>query len=244
MSLAHSRAELVGPAQDRRRDAHRRHHPPRVVPDAGRHTPHGLVGLAVVPGDAVLADLGQLGAQPGRRGDAARRHAGQGGPARKPGVQGIRRQSGEQHLAHRGEVGGQPPTDRGDHPHRVGTVHLGHIDHVGAVEHGDVHGLVAGGRDVAGRVLRLADQVEPVGELAAQLEQPHAEPEPGRRAGHRLEVAAVDQGGHQFVHGRAGQAEPFGDLRCGQVGPVQEQLEDVQCPAHRRNGTTHAFLQR
>jgi hypothetical protein len=103
-----------------------------------------------------------------------------------------------------------------------------------------VHGLVAGDRDLHGGVLGLPDQVEPVRELAAELERAHAEPVPDRRARDGVQVPAVGQRGHQLVHRGPGQVEQLGDLRCRQRGALEEQLEDVQRAGHRGNSPAHA----
>jgi hypothetical protein len=92
---------------------------------------------------------------------------------------------------------------------------------------------------LGGRLLGLAHEVEPVGELAAELEQAHAEPVAGGRAVHRLQVATVGERGDQFVHGGTRQSELVGDLRRGQRRLVQEQLEYVQCATHRGHRSTH-----
>ena len=111
---------------------------------------------------------------------------------------------------------------------------------IAAVEHRRVHGLVARDSDLPRGLLGLPDQVEPVGELTAELERAHAQPVQDRRTRDGIEVPAVGQRAHELVHRGPGQVEQLGDLRCRQGGTLEEQLEDVQCASHRGNSLAHA----
>ena len=158
---------------------------------------------------ARCVDLGQLALEAGPRGDAVRGHRGERGVTRVQRVERLGAEGRQQHLSHARAVGGQMAPDGRHHPNGVGAVHAGDVDDVRALEHGDVHGLVARGGHLRGHALRLAGEVELVGEDAPELEQPHAELVAQRLPGNDDQVAPVDQGA------RAARAPWCGGARAG-----------------------------
>ena len=149
------------------------------------------------------------------------------------------RKLGEQGLADRGAVRLDPAAWLGEHPHRVRAGHLGDVDDLVAVEHGQV-GRLAGEPDQLGQERPQPGTERLAGDLA-EPDQPRAQRVPPRRL--LPDVTPVDQRPHQPVHG--GQREPGDGGELGQaeraagVGQHLEQVEgplDGLHPARRSRG--------
>ena len=161
-----------------------------------REAAHADLLLALVDGVSLLADHLEVGDQQVRVGDRGGRVGGHAVPleqrARLAG-----RKLGEQGLADRGAVRLDPAAWFGEHPHRVRAGHLGDVDDLVAVEHGQV-GRLAGEPDQLGQE-RPQPGAEHLAGGLAEPDQPRAQRVPPR--GLLPDVAPVDQRAHQPVHG-------------------------------------------
>ena len=94
----------------------------------------------------------QFAVQVGGVGDRAVGDAGQ--CFGQPGGQVVGRQAGQQGLAQRARVGGQPQTQVRHQAHGPARVLPGQVDHIKAIERGQLHDLVAAGHEGAGRLMK------------------------------------------------------------------------------------------
>ena len=135
------------------------------------------------------------------------------------------RKLGQQGLAHRGAVRLDPAARFGEHPHRVRAGHLGDVDDLVAVEHGQV-GRLAGEADQLGQERAQPGAEHLAGDLAEPDQARAQRVPPGRLL---PDVTPVDQGAHQPVHGgqrEAGDGGEFGQAeRAAGVGQHLEQVE-------------------
>ena len=145
----------------------------------------------------------------------------------KQGARLAGRKLGQQGLAHRGAVRLDPAARFGEHPHRVRAGHLGDVDDLVAVEHGQVRRL-AGEADQLGQ-----ERAQPGAEhLAGDLAQPDQARAQRVPPGCLLtDVAPVDQRAHQPVHGGQREAGDGGELGEAEgAARVGQHLEQVEGP--------------
>ncbi len=140
------------------------------------------------------------------------------------------RREGQQRLADPGRVHRQAATDLADHRHRGVPHQPVHVEHLGALPHGEVHGGARGGIDVVQE--RRGHRLQVRGTRRQQPDVPQPPPDDVLPRGEPHETAPGDQLGHQPV-GR-GQRQPGapGQLAEGQAAVVEvegvEQREDAR----------------
>jgi hypothetical protein len=135
------------------------------------------------------------------------------------------RDVGEQCLAHARGVRQDPPSDLGEHPHRVLGGHLGDVHDLVAVEQCHVRRL-AGLLHQSGEA-GAGPGAEQPGRGLAQADQPGAE----RIApvGLLADVSAGHEGTHQAVDGRQRQSAAPGELaQADLTAHVRHPLEQIE----------------
>ena len=142
------------------------------------------------------------------------------GPRDQPGgqdrVEGAGGRQGEDRLADGGAVRGQPAADPGTRRHAAVAGDLVDVQHLGAVEHSQVHRLVRGLEQILHERERRLAQVPLPGHELAELEGPHAEPVDAMLA---FQHAQLEQLAGQPVHRGLRDPGTAGHLGQGQ-GPV------------------------